>query len=355
VVGVGKLLSRARRPVLILGSQINWSSYKRRLLEFVEKLGLPVYLIGMARGGLGRNHPLLFTFSRKKALKIADLVIVAGVSFDFRLNYGNAISGRAEVVRVDLNKDDLYKNRRARIGICGDSGEFLMRLSEIFQENQSWSEWLFHLRRLEEEAFEEKDLAFQSFSDEVPINPVRLCREVEDTLGEKSIIIGDGGDIVGTASYIVKPRFLGGWLDAGPYGTLGAGAGFALAAKLVYPDYDVGVIWGDSALSYSIIEYSTFAKRGIAILGVVGNNGVNAQIQRNDLKILGETVATELPYDRYDLAVQAFGNSLGIWVTDPSELKVSLERGLAASRAGRPVLINVEIGTSDFRKDSLAM
>jgi acetolactate synthase-1/2/3 large subunit len=185
-------------------------------------------------------------------------------------------------------------------------------------------------------------------------NPLEVCRAVEAHLAPRSVMIGDGGDFVATASYIVKPRGPLGWLDPGVFGTLGVGAGFALGAKLVRPDADVWLLWGDGAAGFSLIELDTFARHGVPVIAVVGNDAGWTQIERDQVVILGDDVACRLTHMDYHVVAEACGGE-GLLVSDPSALPEAFARALERSRAGKPVLINALIGKSDFRKGSISM
>ena len=185
-------------------------------------------------------------------------------------------------------------------------------------------------------------------------NPLEVCRAVEANLAPRSVMVGDGGDFVATASYIVKPRGPLGWLDPGVFGTLGVGAGFALGAKLVRPDADVWLLWGDGAAGFSLIEMDTFARHGVPVIAVVGNDAGWTQIERDQVVILGDDVACRLTHMDYHVVAEACGGE-GLLVSSPDALPEAFARALERSRAGKPVLINALIGKSDFRKGSISM
>ncbi|MEQ8981094.1 MAG: thiamine pyrophosphate-dependent enzyme, partial [Deltaproteobacteria bacterium] len=168
------------------------------------------------------------------------------------------------------------------------------------------------------------------------------------------VLIGDGGDFIATASYTLSPRKPLCWLDPGVFGTLGVGAGFALAAKAQRPDSDVWLLWGDGAAGFSIMEFDTFARHGIPVIAVIGNDACWTQIERDQTPTLGDDVACMLTHMDYQTVAEGCG-AKGIRVESPDEIDAALEKALELSRAGHPVLVNAIIGKSDFRKGSISI
>lgn len=344
------LLRAAERPVLLLGSQILFSPWATKVRDLIEALGLPTFANGMARGVLGAHHPLFFLHSRKAALAQADVVVLAGVPLDFRLNYGASINEKAQLIRIDRDATELSRNRTAAVSVHGDPGDFLAKLAKVFSvPSHEWRAWKETL--LQEEHARQARIEAEAATSTRPVNPLRLGLEVNKYLSPKSIVIGDGGDIVGSAAYTVRPRGLGQWLDAGPLGTLGAGAPYAIAAKLLYPDSDVWVIFGDGAFGLNGMEYDTAVRFNLPFVGVIGNDAAWTQIKRAQLPFYGRAIATELRLTRYDKMVEALGG-WGTFVEDTTELPQALEAALAS---GKPALVNVHIGETDFRKGSISM
>ena len=186
------------------------------------------------------------------------------------------------------------------------------------------------------------------------INPMALCQHIDPHLTEASVLVGDGGDFVATASYIVQPRGPLTWLDPGVFGTLGVGAGFALGAKLVKPDADIWLMWGDGAAGFSLIEFDTFARHGLSVIGVVGNDAGWTQIERDQVEILGDDVGCRLANTDYDVIAKGCGGH-GIRVDRVEDVDAALQEALQKSREGVPTLLNVTIGKTNFRKGSISM
>ncbi len=347
-------LERSSKPVMLIGSQAMLQQDKaRELARSVEALGIPVYLSGMARGLLGKDHPLQMRHKRRNALKEADTVLLFGVPCDFRLDYGRHISSRATFVSVNRSKDDLTQNRKPEIGVLGDPAHFLMDLSRWFKkEKDQFDYWFTRLQDLQRERQDDIDKRAQQ---EVNgINPLHINQEIEKVIDDNSVLVADGGDFVATASYIVQPRSPLSWLDPGVYGTLGVGAGFALGAKLVNPESEVWLIYGDGSAAYSIAELDTFKRHGLSVIAVVGNDASWAQIERDQVEILEDDVATKLTDTNYDVVAQGYGGD-GIRIEKPEEVTEALQQAKDSAKNGTSFLINAIIGKTDFRKGSISM
>lgn len=349
-----RYLQQAQRPVLVVGSQSLLETTKAQSLQAaLLKMGIPTYLSGMARGLLGRND-LHMRHKRSQALRAADVVILAGVPQDFRMGYGRTVSRNATIIGVNRSQDDLTLNRKPDLGIVADPGTFLRMLSENWTINSdaTWHGWR---QTVQDRDDARDDEIMQQADAETPhINPVWLCQQLEQTIAEDSILIGDGGDFVATASYIVRPRRPLSWLDPGAFGTLGAGGGFALAAKLYRPSAETWLLYGDGSAGYSIAEFDTYVRHGVPIIAIIGNDASWAQIARDQVEILGTPLGTELAYTNYHLVAEGYGG-IGFCVDHPDQVADVLAQAQEAARNGRPVLINALIGKTDFRKGSISM
>ena len=346
-------LQTARRPLLLAGSQCMLDpATVPDLIAAIEKLGVPTYLSGMARGLLGRSHPLLMRHRRKDALRQADTVILAGVPADFRLGYGRDISSGASLISINRNSSDLKKNRRPDVAAETDPADFLIALALSMNERETGDDWMAALREADESR--EQEIVTMAGEPAAPINPVALCRALEDAIGDSSVLIGDGGDFVATASYVLRPRAPLCWLDPGPFGTLGVGAGFALAAALCRPDSETWVLYGDGAFGFSLTEFDTFVRHRLPVIAVIGNDACWSQIHRDQVQILGHDTACMLERTNYDAAVVALGGH-GLLLRDPEAIQSTLAEARRLARDGRPVVINAWIGRTEFRKGSISV
>jgi len=352
---VARALEKASRPVMVIGSQTMANCRDpRRLVEAITRLGIPTYLGGTSRGLLGRHHPLQFRHARGKALKEADLVLVAGFPFDFRLGYGRSIGRKANLVAVNLSTSELRKNRRPEIAVRAHPGEFLIALGEQAPTAPDRSSWLETLRQ--REAARDAEIAQQGAAarDAGGINPIEFFLKLEEKMASDAVLVVDGGDFVATASYIVRPRAPLSWLDPGVFGTLGVGGGFAAGAALCHPGKEVWLLYGDGSSAYSLSEFDTFARHGLAPIAVVGNDGAWGQIARDQVELLGDAVGTVLRKSDYHTVAEGYGG-VGLLLDEPKKIEATLEKARALSRQGKPVCINVHLAPSDFRKGSISM
>ncbi len=349
---VSARLAASKRPVIVAGSQtVADPASVYGIASALERIGAPVYLSGMARGLLGAGHPLHVRHRRKEALRQADLVILAGVPADFRLNYGRDITRNAVVVSANRSAEDLTKNRKPQIAVHADPGAFLLRLGDEVTA-QDRDAWLTTLRN--SDAAREVEIA--ATADEVTewLNPVALCRAIDRALAPRSLLVADGGDFVSTASYIVRPHAPLSWLDPGVFGTLGVGAGFALGAATARLEDELWILYGDGALGYTLTEFDTFARHRIPVIAVVANDACWSQIAREQVEILGEATGCTLARTDYHLAAEALGGR-GLLLKDPTAIHSTLAEAKRIAAAGVPVLVNAWVGKTEFRKGSISM
>lgn len=343
-------LKAAARPVMILGSGAIMAPQKAdELAEAVKRLGIPVYLSGMGRGLLGKESDLQMRHKRKEAIKESDLIILAGVPNDFRLDYGNHI-GHRPFISINRSKADLRKNKRPSIGVLADPQEFLIDLSHKFEGN--YVEWKGCLRARDRER--DSGIDEQAAENTTGINSLKLFRSLDGKLSDNTVLVADGGDFVATSAYTLRPRSPLSWLDPGVFGTLGVGAGFALGAKLVFPKKDVWIVYGDGSAGYSLMEYDTFVRHNIPVISLIGNDACWTQIARDQVTFLKSDCAVRLSYSDYELIGKAFGAD-GKKVETIEAFDAAVEEALQQSRKGVPYIINAIIGNTDFRKGSVSM
>ena len=348
-----RLVARSQRPVVMVGSQATLEPEAiGDLAAAVEAIGIPTYLSGMARGLLGGGHRLHLRHQRRKALKEADLVILAGVPCDFRLDYGRQIGRRAKVVAVNRSRDEAVKNRRPTLVAVADPGRFLRQLAERCTANPQWEGWLESLRARDRER--DDDIQRRSEQPSEYLNPLALCRRIDRALDDNSVLVADGGDFVATASYVTRPRSPLSWLDPGVFGTLGVGGGFALGAKLCRPEAEVWILYGDGSAAFSLAEFDAFVRHDLPVIAVVGNDACWAQIARDQVVFLQDDVGTVLRRSDYHLVAEGYGGK-GFRLERLDDAEEVLAAAKAVAREGRPVLINALLGKSDFRKGSLSM
>ena len=327
------LLRDADRPVIMAGTNLYWGHGEHALRELAGAAGIPVFLNGLARGCLPADHPHFFARARSAALKDADAALVIGVPMDFRLGFGGAFGEETEIVAIDLAEPRNAHPRPVAVECYGDIAQTLTALAGA---GGSRDDWLEHLRGVESsKRAAERELLTDA---RAPLHPMRVYGELAQVLDRDAIVIGDGGDFVSYAGRVVDSYQPGCWLDPGPFGCLGSGPGYALAAKLAHPGRQVVLLLGDGAFGFSGMEFDTLARHGVHVVGVMGNNGIWA-LEKHPMEFLyGYSVAADLtPETRYDQVVAALGGH-GELVREPSELRPALERAFEASG---PALVNV--------------
>jgi acetolactate synthase-1/2/3 large subunit len=346
--------AKAERPLMVIGSQaVVMPAQAEALAKAVAALGVPVYLSGMARGLLGRDHPLQLRHERRQALREADCVLLAGVPCDFRLDYGKHVRRTATLIAANRSERDARLNRKPDIAAIGDAGMFLQEVAQaVAPPGNRWSEWLTQLRA--RDGGREAEIDRQAAAGGEFVNPVAFFRALEAAAGDNAVMVADGGDFVGTASYVLHPRGPLGWLDPGAFGTLGVGAGFALGAAVARPGAEVWIVYGDGACGYSLSEFDTFVRLGIPVIAVVGNDAGWTQIAREQVKMLNDDVATVLARTDYHKVAAGFGAE-GILVKAMSEVPAALAKARELAKQGTPVLVNVWLDKTEFREGSLSM
>jgi len=349
------VLARAQRPLAVIGSQAVVNAAEvTRLADAVTRLGIPVYLSGMARGLLGREHPLQMRHQRRNALREADCVLLAGVPCDFRLDYGKHVRRSAKLIAANRSAKDARLNRRPDVTALGDAGQFLQALAAAAPAADR-STWLSTLRGRDQAR--EAQIDQQAATHGEYVNPIALFRALEQEAGDNAVFVADGGDFVATASYVLHPRGPLTWLDPGAFGTLGVGAGFALGAATTRPPAngrEVWIVFGDGACGYGLVEFDSFVRHGIPVIAIVGNDAGWTQIAREQVKMLHDDVATVLARTAYHEVARGFGAE-GLLVTKPEEVLPALQQARALALQGRPVLINVWLDKTEFREGSLSM
>jgi acetolactate synthase-1/2/3 large subunit len=343
LAAVARLLGEARRPVLVLGTDVWADGAEDAALRLVEELGLPTITNGMGRGIVPGGHRLLVTKARGQAFGTCDLAVVVGTALDFRLGYG-VFGGKdgsdpAKVVHLADSAGQVSGHAELAGSAYGDLSLVLDGLREAVERlpaKPQWGDWVTTLQHTVAEATARDATLLGAAAD--PIHPARIYGELVPRLAEDSIVIGDGGDFVSFAGKFVEPKRPGGWLDPGPYGCLGAGLGSAIAARLARPSSQVVLLYGDGAAGMSLMDVDTLVRHDLPVVMVCGNNSAWG-LEKGPMQMLyGYDVAADLAqHTRYDEVVKALGGA-GETVTDPAQIGPALDRAFAANV---PYLVNV--------------
>jgi acetolactate synthase-1/2/3 large subunit len=328
-----ELLAGAQRPVIMAGTNVWWGHAETALLALAESLRIPVLMNGMARGTVPADHELAFSRARSKALKEADVALVIGVPMDFRLGFGGVFGEQTRLVVADRVTPERPHPREVAAELYGDLTTTLTTLAGGRAGDHEG--WIGDLRTVESagRAAEQAELT----DDRSPLHPMRVYAELKPLLDRDAIVVIDAGDFGSYAGRVIDSYVPGAWLDSGPFGCLGSGPGYALAAKLAKPDRQVVLLQGDGAFGFSGMEWDTLVRHGVHVVSVIGNNGIWA-LEKHPMELLyGYSVVAELrPGTRYDEVVTALGGH-GELVSTPAELRPALERAFAA---GVPAVVN---------------
>jgi acetolactate synthase I/II/III large subunit len=330
------LLRAAERPAVMAGTGLYWAHAEGELRRLCEELELPVCLNGLARGCVPADDAMFFSRARSAALKGADVALVVGVPLDFRLGFGGALGDETKVIVVGAAPSRRAHPRPVEAELYGGVAATLEALREQAAGGPARAGWVRTLRERENElrAAEQHELT----DERAPLHPMRVYAELAQVLERDAIVIGDGGDFVSYAGRVVDTYEPGCWMDPGPYGCLGSGPGYAIAAKLARPDRQVCLLLGDGAFGFSAMEFDTMVRHGIPVVAVMGNNGIWG-LEKHPMEFLyGYSVAAELqPGLRYEQIVETLGGH-GELVERPEELRPAVERAFAS---GKPALVNV--------------
>ena len=348
------MLVAAERPAILLGTQVWTSRGHEAAIDLVRKLDIPAYCNGAGRGLLPPGDPHHFSQTRRDAFNRADVIIIAGTPFDFRMGYGRRLGAGAMVVQIDSDYRTVGKNRDVGLGIAGHPGAVLAAVADaasgrLSQGSNSRRAWMEELRALETEKREK--LMPQFHSDKSPISPYRVAFELNEFLTEDTIYIGDGGDVVTISAQAVQPRRPGHWMDPGALGSLGVGTGFALATGLAHPDKEVLCYYGDGSFGMTAFDMETANRFSAPYLAVIGNNSAMNQIRFGQLSKYGEergnvgNLLGDVPFSRFAEMLGGHGEE----VREAAEIAPALRRAREAiAKSGKSAVVNIWVDPKEY-------
>lgn len=349
------LLVKAERPAILLGTQVWTCRGHEEAIGLVRQLDIPAYFNGSGRGLLPPGDPHYFNRTRRTAFDKADVIVIVGTPFDFRMGYGKRLRKDATVVQIDMDYRTVGKNRDVSLGLVGDPGAILGAVAQAASggiqngKAQARKDWMAELRA-EEEARTEKLMPLFT-SDQSPIHPYRVAWELNEFLTEDTIYIGDGGDVVTISAQAVQPRSPGHWMDPGALGSLGVGTGFALAAKLAHPDKEVLCYYGDGSFGMTAFDMETANRFGAPYVAVIGNNSAMNQIRYGQISKYGEqrgnvgNLLSDVPFSQFGQMLGGYGEE----VRDPSEIAGALQRAREAVKTdGKSAVVNIWVDPREY-------
>src|SRR5438128_272571 len=342
------ILVRAERPVILYGSQVWTARGHEAAIDLVRALDIPAYFNGASRGLLPPGDPHHFDRTRREGFDKADVIVIVGTPFDFRMGYGKRLGLNAQVIQIDLDYRTIGKNRDIALGLVGDPGAILAAVRQAAMgridksAQQKRGEWMKELAKAEDAATTKLMPLFKS--DNTPIHPYRVAYEINEFLTDDTIYIGDGGDVVTISAQAVRPRRPGHWMDPGALGSLGVGTGFALAAKLAHPHKEVLCYYGDGAFGMTAFDMETANRFGAPYIAVIGNNSAMNQIRYGQLAKYGEergnvgNLLGDVPFGKFAEMLGGYGEE----VRDPARIAAALRRAReSVARSKRSAVINI--------------
>ncbi len=348
------ILVKSTRPAVLFGQQVWASRGHKEATSFVRALDIPAYMNGASRGMLAVDDPHHFDRTRSDAFKDADVILIVGTPFDFRMGYGKRISNRATLVQIDQSYATVGKNRDISLGLAGDPGAILAAVEAAASAMGSGARaerqnWMKQLREIEATRLDKLMPMFTT--DQNPIHPYRLAYELNQFLQDDSIYIGDGGDIVTISAQAVRPRQPGQWMDPGALGSLGVGTGFAMAAKLANPAKEVICLYGDGSFGMTAFDMETAQRFGAPFLAVVGNNSCMNQIRYGQIAKYGTERGNvgnklgDIPFSRFGEMIGGYGEE----VYAAKEIQPALQRAREAiAKTGKCAVVNVWVDPDEY-------
>ena len=329
-----QLLSEASSPMIFAGGGVWWSQAYDELRQFVERTGIPFYTSPMSRGLLPDDHEMSFPAARSSAFRQADVVLVVGTRLNWMLTFGNRIAATSKIIQIDIHGAELGHNRSIDIGIEGDAKAVLQQMIDEANrtgfESKADSKWIETLRQADLDRRER--VAPLENSEQQPIHPLRLCKELRDVMDRDAILTVDGNEILHFGRQSMPTYYPGHRLNSGPSGCMGVGLPYAIGAKIAKPDKQVVALHGDGSLGMNIQDFDTAVRYNLPIVIVVSNNeGWTARVE--GIRKPGR----ELGFTRIDKVAEALGG-YGELVEDPNDIRPALER---AFDAGVPAIVNV--------------
>lgn len=349
------ILVNAERPAILYGQQVWTARGHEEAIALLKGLDIPGYFNGASRGLLPPGDPHHFDRTRTQAFANADVLIIVGTPFDFRMGYGKRISKELTLVQIDMDYRTVGKNREIDLGLVGDPGAILGAVLQAasgrikHDKRQARQKWMGQLTEAEAVAAEKLMPLFRS--ENTPIHPYRVAYELNEFLADNTVYIGDGGDVVTISAQAVRPRRPGQWMDPGALGSLGVGTGFAIAAGLANPNKEILCYYGDGSFGMTAFDMETANRFGVPYLAVIGNNSAMNQIRYGQLAKYGDergnvgNLLSDVPFSKFAEMLGGYGEE----VREPGKIAGALQRGReAVQRTGKSAVINIWVDPREY-------
>ena len=350
VRGALTALKSAERPLVIVGKGAAWSHAEHEVQKFVDLTQLPYLASPMGKGLIPDDHPLSVAAGRTYALQNADLVFLIGARLNWIMHFGlpPRFAPNVRVVQLDIAPEEIGRNVPAEAALIGDIKAVMGQLNEVL-EAEPWqfgreNEWRYGLN----EAIERnrQGTAAMLVDNSVPMGYYRMLKELKEAMPRDAFVVSEGASTMDIGRQVLDNYLPRHRLDAGSWGTMGVGPGFAIATQLVNPDQVVVDLEGDSAFGFDGMEVEVACRHNLPIVFVVANNngvgGGPSEIDRSRPLPPGSYV----PNAHYEKVIEAFGGD-GYFCETPDEFRKALDTAIAARR---PSLITVMLDIQARRR-----
>ncbi|MGH2601152.1 MAG: thiamine pyrophosphate-dependent enzyme, partial [Dehalococcoidia bacterium] len=343
-------LKSAERPLVIVGKGAAWSQAEQAVQKFVDSTQLPYLASPMGKGVIADDHPLSVAAGRTHALQNADLVFLVGARLNWIMHFGlpPRFAENVRIVQLDIAPEEIGRNVPTEVALIGDIKAVIGQLNEAL-EAEPWqfgkeNDWRFGLKEAIEKNVSNTTAMYAD--DSVPMGYYRMLKELKEAMPRDAYVVSEGASTMDIGRQVLDNYLPRHRLDAGTWGTMGVGPGFALAAQVANPDKVVIDLEGDSAFGFDGLEVEVACRHNLPIVFVVANNngigGGPSEINRDRPLPPGSYV----PNAHYERVIEAFGGD-GYYCETPDDFRTALDTAIAARR---PSLITVMLDPQARRR-----
>ncbi|KAI8777704.1 2-hydroxyacyl-CoA lyase 1 [Biomphalaria glabrata] len=359
------LIIKAERPLVVVGKGAAYAQAEDVINQLVEMTQLPVLPTPMGKGVVPDDSPLCISAARSKALQEADVILLLGARLNWMLHFAAPprFSSKVKIIQVDICPEEMGNNSASGVALPGDVGVVVSQIVKNiksrsvqlkFSADSPW--WSLLRKKIEANV---QNVQTMSNDNSIPLNYYAAFSEVQRAIPKDCIIVNEGSNTMDIGRTMLPNIFPRHRLDAGTFGTMGVGVGFAIAAAIYCRDYwpnkRVVCVQGDSAFGFSGMEIETIARYHLPVVIIIfNNNGISYGIKEDtweNAKKAGDLFITVPPTSlqpntRYEKLIEAFGGQ-GYFAKTKEELRESLQSAL---KDQMPSIINVMIDPGAQRK-----